>query len=93
MLAAVLQALRLDPPTPRWAPSSAALCTRPAGSGTPADTSKTPPAAPDPRPGLKTARQPFAGPLRAEGLCLPAGACTVSCLWGCPRWKCKDLGL
>uniref|UniRef100_A0A8B9I8N7 NADH:ubiquinone oxidoreductase subunit V3 n=1 Tax=Anser brachyrhynchus TaxID=132585 RepID=A0A8B9I8N7_9AVES len=36
--AAARQALRLDPPTPRWAPSSAALCTRPAGSGTPADT-------------------------------------------------------
>ncbi|XP_035171779.1 NADH dehydrogenase [ubiquinone] flavoprotein 3, mitochondrial isoform X1 [Oxyura jamaicensis] len=36
--AAARQALRLDPPTPRCAPSSAALCTRPAGSGTPADS-------------------------------------------------------
>ncbi|XP_068541172.1 NADH dehydrogenase [ubiquinone] flavoprotein 3, mitochondrial [Anas acuta] len=36
--AAARQVLRLDPPAPRCAPSSAALCTRPVGSGTPADS-------------------------------------------------------
>ncbi|XP_035171780.1 NADH dehydrogenase [ubiquinone] flavoprotein 3, mitochondrial isoform X2 [Oxyura jamaicensis] len=46
--AAARQALRLDPPTPRCAPSSAALCTRPAGSGTPADSKPAAAAQPDP---------------------------------------------
>uniref|UniRef100_A0A8C3B676 NADH dehydrogenase [ubiquinone] flavoprotein 3, mitochondrial n=1 Tax=Cairina moschata TaxID=8855 RepID=A0A8C3B676_CAIMO len=40
--AATRQVLRLDPPAPRCAPSAAALCTRPVGSGTPADSTQSP---------------------------------------------------